>query len=182
MDTILKINTQSLDDKLVKTLHEKYGNAALEIKVIGTHEQDWMNDNLFWELMELLDWEAESDDKIIEPLVVELSNLPVQYIYGFQDILAEKLFDLDTKIIASHFINDLEILSADDFLYARCCVVANGMEAFFSVIENPELMPDVTFEPLLEIASKAYKIKTGNDFDYIPAKNFETHSNKEAWL
>jgi hypothetical protein len=182
MDTILKINTQSLDDKLVKTLHEKYGNAALEIKVIGTHEQDWMNDNLFWELIELLDWEAESDDKIIEPLVVNLSNLPVQYIYGFQDILAEKLFELDTKIVANHFAKDLKILSFDDFLYARCCVVANGIEAFTSVIENPELMPDITFESLLEVASKAYKMKTGNEFDYIPATNYETHSNKEAWV
>lgn len=182
METVLKIKTTSLDNSIIKSLQEKYGNAALEIKVVGSHEQDWMNESLFWQLIDLLNWEEETDAEICEPLIIELSNLPVQYIYGFQDILAEKLFQLDGKTFATQFSNKKNNLSVDDFLYARCCVVANGKDAFFTVVENPELFPkDVFFEPILNIAATAYFKKTKQEFEYTPETNIETYSNELAW-
>jgi hypothetical protein len=40
---------------------------------------------------------------------------------------------------------------------------------------------DLTFEPLLSLAAKAYKLKTGKTFDYSSHFNFETYGNKEGW-
>jgi hypothetical protein len=73
-------------------------------------------------------------------------------------------------------------LSVDDFLYARCAVVANGKAFYENVLNNPSEMPtDLTFEPLLYIAMHAYKRKTGKEFMLAPAFNYETYSNKGGW-
>ncbi len=40
---------------------------------------------------------------------------------------------------------------------------------------------DVTFEPILSIAAKAYQRKKKKDFLYNPSYNYETYSNKEGW-
>jgi len=40
---------------------------------------------------------------------------------------------------------------------------------------------DLTFEPILYLASKAYRQKTEQKFDYIPLFNFETYANQSAW-
>ena len=63
-----------------------------------------------------------------------------------------------------------------------CCVIANGQEAYESVLKNPTLMPkDLTFESLLSLASKAYLKKTGKRFDYVATTPIETYSNKIGW-
>ena len=40
---------------------------------------------------------------------------------------------------------------------------------------------DITFEALLYLANEAYKRKTGEEMNYIPAYPIETYSNKEGW-
>ncbi|MCB0519396.1 MAG: DUF4240 domain-containing protein [Lewinellaceae bacterium] len=73
-------------------------------------------------------------------------------------------------------------LSVDDFLYVRCAVVAEGETAFKKVLANPPSIPqDITFEPLLQLASRAYEKKTGRPFVHVPAYNFETYGNEEGW-
>lgn len=72
--------------------------------------------------------------------------------------------------------------SADDFLYVRCAVVAEGKEYYESVLKNPSEIPDdVDFEHLLGLAGEAYTLKTGREFDYSPLFNYETHSNLQGW-
>lgn len=72
--------------------------------------------------------------------------------------------------------------SDDEFLYARCCIVANGKEAYQSVLFDPSIIPaDLTFEGLLYIAVNAYERKTGKRFLSTPAFNFETSSNQQGW-
>ena len=115
-----------------------------------------------------------------------MASYPTHYIYLFQDILSEKLYQLDAKKYALHIGKDSWkkglYFSVDNFLYARCCVVANGKEAYETVLKNPAEMPkDITFEPLLSLASQAYKLKTGKAFDYSGHFNFETYSNDKAW-
>jgi hypothetical protein len=99
--------------------------------------------------------------------------------------LSEKLWYLDTKQHAQVFLDDPEeegYLSVDDFLYARCTVVANGREYYEAVLADPSQMPvDFTFEPLLSVAMTAYKRKTGKQFMALPAFNYETYSNKKGW-
>jgi len=70
----------------------------------------------------------------------------------------------------------------DLFLYARCCVVANGRAFYEHVLAHPEDMPkDLTFEALLNLASHAFERKTGFEMEYVPAYNYETFANTEGW-
>jgi hypothetical protein len=149
-----------------------------------------MDDATFWGLIELLDWSAEGDDdKVVEPLVKRLSNLPDREIAGFADQLARKLFALDGRAWARHsggtiWWGDGDKLSADAFLYARLAVVANGQALYEEVLADPTRMPkDTEFEPLLYVASSAYERKTGLDDDgsLDSAVSFETFSNEDGW-
>ena len=98
-------------------------------------------------------------------------------------MLADKLFSLDGKMYAENMRDNTyfpnQYFSSDIFLYARCCVIANGQKAYENVLKNPTLMPkDLTFESLLSLASKAYFKKTGRKFDYVATTPIETYSNK----
>lgn len=185
MTAVLKMNVQELNNEFVEDLKFQFANADVEIIV---HEQNETSSTFssidFWNLIDQLDWsQEENDEAVVAPLVQYLQLQPLSHIYRFADILAEKLYELDTKSFAKVFLEEEGYLSSDDFLYARCAVVANGKVYFENVLSEQEPMPtDVTFEPLLYVPMKAYKAKTGKDFIFTPAFNFETYSNKKAWL
>ena len=147
--------------------------------------QDGLTEDGFWQLIECLDWENEGDDDaVIEPLVQALANLPNANIHQFEDILAEKLWLLDTGEHAEASIRDQEkdYVSVDGFLYDRCCVVANGKELYEEVLHDPSKFPTgLSFERLLSVASLAYERKTGKAFVHIPRKSYETYSNEAGW-
>lgn len=74
------------------------------------------------------------------------------------------------------------LISADDFLYARCAVVAEGRNYYEKVLNDSSQMPeDIVFEPLLYLADDAFEMKTGIPFNYVPTYNYETQSNKLGW-
>ncbi len=187
MDTILTVNIDEMDTKFVETLKRDFAHTAAEIRLQGPSGSGaFFAESDFWEFIGLLDWAQEGDDaKVVEPLVGHLANQPLSHIYRFSDVLAEKLWQLDTRAHAQVFLDDPEeegYLSVDDFLYTRCAVVANGPDYYEKVLKSPAKVPkDLTFEPLLYIALKAYKRKTGKDFTAIPARNYETYSNKGGW-
>ncbi len=141
----------------------------------------------FWKIIGMLDWsKEEDDDAVIAPAVEYLSQLEPEAIYLFHDMLAEKLFQLDKKVYAENLGEDswhfVRPFSSDNFLYARACVVANGKAFYDKVLADPTQMPkDLTFESLLSLARKAYKKKTGKEFDYFPTNSYETFSNPEGW-
>jgi Protein of unknown function (DUF4240) len=187
MTTIVTVNVDDIDSKFVEDLKRDFAHAAVEIRV---QDQPGLSSTFtetdFWKAIGLLDWKnEEDDDKIVESLIVFLADQPLSHIYRFSDLLSEKLWHLDTYAHAKIFLDDPEAegyLSVDDFLYARCGVVANGMEYYKKVLDNPPSMPvDITFEPLLYVARKAYNRKTGKDFTAISAYNYETYSNKNGW-
>lgn len=187
MTTIVTVNVDDIDTKFVEDLKREFAHAAVEIRV---QDQPGLSSTFteagFWKAMEMLDWKNEGDDgKIVEPLVAFLAEQPLSHIYRFSDLLSEKLWHLDTYAHAKIFLDDPEedgYLSVDDFLYVRCAVVANGKEYYEKVLIDPQLMPlNLTFEPLLYVAMKAYKRKTGKDFTAISAYNYETYSNKNGW-
>ena len=146
-----------------------------------------MNEEKFWEIINLLNWNGTTDEDIIEPAVVALSRLDEKDIFKFEDILSEKLFNLDAKKYAENIGDDSysenNYFSVDGFLYVRACVVANGREFYKSVVEQPTLMPkEVDFEPLLTIAHEAYRTRTGKtDFNHTPKLSYETFSNQQGW-
>ena len=146
-----------------------------------------MKETLFWTLISLLNWTAiGNDEMVIEPVVKSLSELSVEEIQSFEDILAKKLYALDhiryAKEIGEDAYVEDEYFSTDSFLYSRCAVVANGLKVYDHVLSNPKDFPkDIEFEAILTIAQKAYEKKTGNVWTYVSKTNYEAYSNESGW-
>jgi hypothetical protein len=187
MQTVVNINVDEIDPQFIERLKRDFAHSDVEIRLGEPLGQSLsFSETDFWDVIDRLDWSQEQDDeKVVEPLVAFLAAGPIAHIYRFSDLLAEKLWHLDTSAHAKVFLDDPEeagYLSVDDFLYTRCAVVANGRAYYENVLNNPVQMPaDLTFEPLLYVALKAYKRKTGKDFTPVCAFNYETYSNKEGW-
>lgn len=148
-----------------------------------------MTEDVFWRIIGLFQWKKlGDDDAVVKPAVTALSQMAVEDIRRFEDLLAEKLFALDTEAHAREMGEDAyrgEDLhfSVDEFLYSRCVVVANGREAFETILTDPRQMPeDCEFEAVLSVAAEAYAKKTGEEeFDYSSPVSYETFSNREGW-
>lgn len=149
-----------------------------------------MNEASFWSIIGLFDWkQSGDDDAVLEPAVKALSALSVEDIYRFDDLLTEKLYALDTREVARAVYRGEvdpddgdEYISADDFLYSRCVVVANGREYYESVLADPSKAPQgMEFEALLSLANQAYEAKTGEEYDHASPLSYESFSNAEGW-
>ncbi|MEM1121368.1 MAG: DUF4240 domain-containing protein [Bacteroidota bacterium] len=188
MAQTIHISVDNLDVQFLDNIKEQYPNASLEIKVNSDQQKEALQEREFWEIIDQLDWSQKTDELIILPAVDAILLKKMRHIYEFQDLLSKKLFQLDTKAHAQNvgensYIDEATFFSVDEFLYARCCVVANGQVAFESVLEDPTKMPkNLTFEPLLSIAQAAYKLKTGREFNYVPTSSIETFANKKKWI
>lgn len=151
-------------------------------------EPNLMSEAKFWEIIDQLDWDKEGDDSaIIEPAVSALAKLSQSDIYLFKELMNEKLHELDKECFAREigkgaYKGSAEYFSRDWFLQARCCVIANGREFFDEVLSKATSMPkDLGFPALLNIASRAYKRKTGKNMVYVTKYSCETFSNKNGW-
>lgn len=149
-----------------------------------------MDEDLFWKLIGQFDWSRTGDDDaVLEPAVRLMATMAVEDIFKFEDMLAEKLHALDTrKLCKACYAGELDpdngndYISADDFLYRRCVVVANGRGLFSAVLANPKKMPkDLDFEALLSLAPKAYERKTGRTFEHVTPVSYESFRNTEGW-
>ena len=146
-----------------------------------------MTEAKFWAIIAMLNWAATGDDAaVIAPAVEELAKYEIEEIYEFENILAQKLYALDTRAhaeqIGEYAYRDGEHFSSDWFLYARCVVVANGEDLYARVLENPMEFPkDMEFESLLYIAPEAFQLKTGRDYDHVNEPSYETYSNADGW-
>lgn len=73
-------------------------------------------------------------------------------------------------------------LKAANFLYVRCCVVANGEDFFERVLNHPKEMPkDMDYEPILYLAEEAYEQRMNKELDYETGCDYETFSNHKGW-
>jgi hypothetical protein len=148
-----------------------------------------MSEAAFWKIIALFNWKKTgNDDEVMAPAVAALAKLTVADIETFADIMAEKLYALDTREHARHAEEGADpddgdtYISADSFLYSRCVVVANGRELFEKVLADPTEMPkDMEFESLLSLAGAAYEQKTGEEWDHESPVSFESFSNAEGW-
>jgi hypothetical protein len=148
-----------------------------------------MDDEAFWRIIGMLDWdETGDDDAVIEPAVAALAAMPLETIAGFEETLARKLHALDTRAHAREigdgaYSDDDDDFSVDAFLYARCCVVANGREDYEKVLADPTEFPkDMEFEALLNVAGMAQEQQTGEDLALFDTSvSYETFSNEAGW-
>ncbi|MEM8528085.1 MAG: DUF4240 domain-containing protein [Bacteroidota bacterium] len=185
MTAILKVKVADLTMEWLEQVKANYAGAEVEFRINELPDES-LTEKQFWEIIDLLNWEAEEDLVIIAPAVERLSTYSLSQIYTFQEILTNKLYHLDTpdhaKAIGSAAYQKDHYFSVDHFLYARACVIANGRAAYETALARPEEMPkDLTFEPLLRIASDAYERKTDKTFHYATSLSYETYSNKAAW-
>lgn len=149
-----------------------------------------MDNQIFWSIIAKLDW-GQTAQAILTPAALELSNMTEEAIFGFHDLLNEKLYLLDNEKFTYNYHIKSEgteggqkyYFSADSFLYVRCYVVAQGKEFYENVFNNIYTMPiDKDFEWLLTLPSVAWTLKKGQDtYDYFPALWCETYSNIEGW-
>jgi hypothetical protein len=150
--------------------------------------KEMMSEEEFWSIVEQLDWKHQGNDKkVLAPAIEALAAKPKTAICCFEERFAHLLYQLDTKAHASNIGEDSydpesNYVSADGFLYARCVVVANGKEFYDAVLEDGTKMPkDMEFEALLGLASGAYELKTGEDFEYSTGCSYESFSNRTGW-
>ena len=186
MDTVLRMKAAALSPAFVEDLKQQVGQYAdVEIHVRNAPDSaEWLSEEQFWALIGQLDWSKEGDDAAVtEPVVAALAAMPVASIYRFQDLLSEKLWLLDTRAHAEASVGDPDgYISADIFLYDRCCVVANGRKLYEKVLHDPSQWPKgLSFERLLDVASDAYERKTGSEMDYFSTHNYESGSNEKGW-
>ncbi|MEM6321093.1 MAG: DUF4240 domain-containing protein [Bacteroidota bacterium] len=187
MTAKIKINISDLTPQFIEGIKERYASRKVEIQVSPETDEKRLDEATFWDIIHQLNWsKKDNDEAILSPAVSKLADYPLRTIFQFQDLLSKKLYLLDQKKYAKHIGEDAwqesKYFSVDQFLYARCCVVANGKEAFEIVLANPSMMPkNLTFEPLLHLAADAYKMKVGKRFNYVHMYNYETYSNQEGW-
>jgi hypothetical protein len=184
MSTVLNIPLSALDEQFVQDLKHQFGPVEVEIRINGS-VGTWLTEEQFWDIIQQFDWnQTGKDDAVMAPAIAALAAMPIAVIHQFEDILAEKLWHLDTPDHADASLNnDPDAnLSVDGFLYDRCCVVANGRDYYEKVLHDPSKMPtNFSFGRLLSLSEQAYRLKTGKSFLHIPKYSYETYSNEQAW-
>ncbi|GAB2772407.1 putative DNA-binding WGR domain protein [Hymenobacter luteus] len=173
-----------IQEKQRKGYQEIEENAPVPEKKAATYRP--MDEALFWEILDLLNWKrAGNDDAVLLPAEKRLATLPPEDIFAFEDILAEKLYQLDGEKYAAACYpgEDIRTISGDAFLYDRCSVLCNGPAFYKAVLQDPSKWPvGLEFESLLYLASKAYTRKTKQeDFPHNPRISYETGSNAAGW-
>jgi hypothetical protein len=133
----------------------------------------------FWALIELIDWDAETEEGMFAPLIESLMTLEKQSIFDFITERAKKLQALDGP---TYHASSKSGHSADGFLYARCAVVAMGRETYYSILKKPETFPeDLWAEKLLYCAEEAYEKEFGEEIDFSSGIIYESFHNDELW-
>lgn len=189
MAILLETPLNSIVPDTIRDLQVQYPGAVLKIESASPNPTEGIDEDQFWAIIALLDWEKETSEEILQPAINTLSLFSKEDICHFHDILNEKLFQLDARRFAEHLgsnaYNGHENLhfSVDDFLYSRCGVVAQGRIFYEEVIALPSHIPkEFTFEALLYLPDRAWEAKTGNDdLDYFPPTSYETFSNTAGW-
>ncbi len=185
MTTRISVSLSKMDDKFIEDLRKKYpGEVRLDIQVVDLDAVPSFTEEHFWNIIALLDWNTPEDrDEVLAPAVASLSAHPVSHIYLFEDMVSEKLYQLDTRAHAQAAYPDGSHFSEDGFLYIRAAVVASGRERYEAVLRDPSQMPSgEDFEPLLSLPALAYERQTGVPFDYVSPTSYETYANEEGWL
>jgi hypothetical protein len=150
-----------------------------------------MNERTFWQIISLLDWDKTGDDdSVLAPAIAALAGMDREAIFQFDHMLAEKLHALDTRAhCKACYTGELDpdngddYISADDFLYRRCVVVANGSNFYRSVVNDPRRMPrGLEFEALLSLPRVAFEQKTGEEYEHISPVSYESFQNTAGWL
>ncbi len=185
--TIHRVKLKDLNKEYLEKLQGQAANGEQEVAIWFPKKSKALSADEFWEIIDLLDWKKRKAAMIMATAINHLSKLSVEKIKAFDDILSEKLYQLDEQQYAENTEQNAykgaeQSFSVDGFLYARCMAVAKGKITYESIIADPEKMvKDDSFEALLSLTSKAYQKKTGKSYEHIPAYIYETFANTKGW-
>lgn len=134
----------------------------------------------------MLDWAHEGDDALVlAPAIQYLSEQTDADIFAFEDIMAQYLYDIDSRKIAQGLYGDTAHISADMFLYQRCVAVVNGNGYYNSILYGGrKLDPDLEFEGILYVPMEAWAKKhhcDTSDYPHAPTPSYESFSNQALW-
>ena len=142
--------------------------------------------HLFWNTMELCDWDKEGDDdKVLKPVIKYLSKQSDDTIFEFDNQMALLLYNLDTKKLMEQCEKEDPYVSDDTFLYSRCVALVNG-PGYYEKVKNGKARDvwNMEFEALLYVPQKAWALKHKspvNEYPHLTPLSFETGSNKDEW-
>jgi hypothetical protein len=142
-----------------------------------------MDENQFWEIIALFDWSHEGDNQaVMRPAIEALAKLDPEALHEFDEILAAKLYALDTQAHARPTGFGVDHSSVDSFLYNRCGVVINGRDHYERALHNPSLMvKDLYFDSVLYLTFHAGLQKGIQDHFTFTQASYETFSNEAGW-
>ncbi len=138
-----------------------------------------LSEDAFWEIIDLIDpYKPETIDKTATEVLSDKTEAEIK---SFANILSEKLFALDKQEYAEKLIEE-SYFSPDQFLDVRAFVVSQGRKFYDSILlhSGSEVKFDIC-EELVSLPAKAWKLKTGEEFDYLPVKSYFTYSNPDGW-
>ena len=189
MVTLFESTIGMVNENTLRDIREKYPDAVVRIEAERLLHSERMDEQQFWSIIAKLDWKQPTPEAVMRPAIEALGLYSVESINTFYDLLAEKLYALDAQRFAEHLGSNRytgdgsQYFSVDDFLYARCGVVARGKDFYDFVMQNPARMPkEFTFSSLLFLPHQAYSRQTGlADYPHVTETWFETFSNPEGW-
>ena len=185
--TIHRVKLKDLNKEYLEKLQGQAANGEQEVAIWFPQKSTALSEEEFWKIIHLLDWKKRKAKTIMAAATAHLSQLSEAKIKAFDDILSEKLYQLDGQQYAENtgqnaYQGEDAPFSVDGFLYARCMAVAKGKTTYKNIIDEPtKMVKDASFEPLLSLASQAYQKKTGKSYEHIPAYIYETFANTKGW-
>jgi hypothetical protein len=138
--------------------------SQLEYHAVGK-----MNKEEFWRVIDFAHQQAKGNEQVFENLLIKnLSHYSPEGIIEFECLLEQQLLDADDfKIMAAQKIIEGSVTD-DSYLYFRCWLISQGKGMFEEALRNPDSLASIDtegtvaeFEPLLYVATQAYKNKTG---------------------
>lgn len=142
-------------------------------------------EQFFSNVLTICDWDKlGNDDDVLKPLIVYLAKQSDDEIFSFDDIMAELLYDLDTRKNFEKACREYPH-SDDSFLYSRCVALTNGTEYYKKVKAGRiKKLWTMEFEAILSVPSSAWGIKYNKDpadYPHSTPLSYETGSNKKGW-
>jgi len=128
-----------------------------------------MDKQEFWRLIDFAHQQANGDEQLFENLLGKsLGQYPPEEIIEFECLLEQQILAAnDFKVMAAQKIIEGSVTD-DSYLYFRCWLISQGKNVFEEAIRNPDSLSNIDtegtvaeFEPLLYVATQAYRNKTG---------------------
>ncbi len=166
MENTVSISLSELNEQFLQQLQSQYPiNSRLVIHILEPHAENEFAEEDFWEIISLLRPDEEGNI-CNQKAILTLSRKPLNHIFYFDQLLNFFLDQLNTFTVASIIYANKDY-SKKSFLYVRCGIIAKGKDQFEKIKDQPYLLED-TFQlkALLDIASKAYRLKMEGPADY----------------